>query len=56
MTVIIKTTFSEELYKLRDVIAVHYSADELTVIMPHGCTDLVLKLDTIATILVLPTT
>ena len=56
MTVIIKTTFGEELYKLRDVMAVHQSADEITVVMPYGCTDLVLKLATIASILVLPNT
>ena len=56
MTVIIKTTFSEELYKLRDVMAVHQSADELTIVTPHGCTDMVLKHNTIATILILPNT
>lgn len=56
MTVIIKTTFSEEMYKLRDVLAVHQSADELTVIMLHGCADLVFKLNTITSILIISST
>lgn len=53
MTVMIRTTAGDDLHKLYNVQAVHQSANELTIVMPAGSTDLILPMSGISSLLIL---